>query len=80
MIAVVRGNITNLRVNFAGSRPATKLLVAKATSVTGLVNKSRGNPGSTQRDRPIKPANLLNRGRKMPSTHLGNRPPTTKSP
>jgi hypothetical protein len=80
MIAVVRGNITNLRVNFAGSRPATKLLVAKAICATGLVNKSRGNVGSTQRDRPIKPANLLKRGRKTPSTHLGNGPPAPQSP
>jgi hypothetical protein len=34
MIAAVRGNITNLRVNFAGSRPATKSLVATATCAT----------------------------------------------
>jgi|GEM_PF-4695711 hypothetical protein len=36
MIAVVCGNITNLRVNFAGSRPATELLVAEATWATDL--------------------------------------------
>jgi hypothetical protein len=34
MIAAVRGNITNLRVNFAGSRPATKSLAATATCAT----------------------------------------------
>jgi hypothetical protein len=31
MIKTVRGNITNLRVNFVGSRPATKSLAAAAT-------------------------------------------------
>jgi len=36
MIAVVRGYITNLRVNFAGSRPATKSLAAATTSAIGL--------------------------------------------
>jgi hypothetical protein len=36
MIAVVRSNITNLRVNFAGSQAATKSLAAAATSATGL--------------------------------------------
>src|ERR1700687_4265967 len=34
MIAAVRGNITNLRVNFAGSRPATKSLALTATWAT----------------------------------------------
>jgi hypothetical protein len=36
MIAVGRGNITNLPVNFAGSRPATKLFAAKAIWPTAL--------------------------------------------
>ena len=34
MIAVLRGNITNLRVNCAGSRPATKSLAVRATWAT----------------------------------------------
>ena len=34
MIAAIGGNITNPRVNCAGSRPATKSLVATATWAT----------------------------------------------
>ncbi len=34
MIAAVGGNITNLRVNCAGSRPATKSLAVSATWAT----------------------------------------------
>jgi len=34
MIAAMGGNITNLRVNCAGSRPATKSLAVTATSAT----------------------------------------------
>jgi hypothetical protein len=30
MIAAVRGNLTNLRINCAGSRPATKSLAVRA--------------------------------------------------
>jgi hypothetical protein len=36
MIKAVRGNITNLRVKFVGSRPATKSLAAAAPWATGL--------------------------------------------
>ena len=36
MIAAVRGNITDQRVNFAGCRPATKSLAATATWATAL--------------------------------------------
>jgi hypothetical protein len=45
-----------------------------------LVNKSRVNAGADQRHHPIKPANLLNRGRKTSSAHVANRPTATKSP
>ena len=44
MIAAVRGNITNLHVNFAGSRPATKSLVDGYLHYS-LVNKSRLTAG-----------------------------------
>src|SRR5437868_8427499 len=61
MIAAVGGNITNLRVNFAGSRPATKLLAAAANLGYKLLNKSLLNAGSARHGRAIKPANLLGR-------------------
>jgi hypothetical protein len=44
MIAAVGGNITNLRVNFAGSRPATKLLAAAATWATVSSTNRRSTP------------------------------------
>jgi hypothetical protein len=34
MIAAMGGNITNLRINYAGSRPATKSLAVTATWAT----------------------------------------------
>jgi hypothetical protein len=45
-----------------------------------FVNKSLLNPGPAHRDRPIKPANLLDRARKTRSTNFRNAPPATKSP
>ena len=44
MIAAEHGNITNLPVNFAGSRPATKSLAAAATWATGLSTNCRSAP------------------------------------
>ena len=44
MIAAVRGNITNLHVNCAGSRPATKSLVATATYATASSTNLRSIP------------------------------------
>jgi hypothetical protein len=44
MIAAVRGNLTNLRVNCAGSRPATKSLVATATWATASSTNLRPIP------------------------------------
>ena len=44
MIAAVRGNITNLHVNFAGSRPATKLLAVTATWATASSTNLRSMP------------------------------------
>jgi hypothetical protein len=76
----VRGNITNLRVNCAGSRPATKSLVATGRLGYSFVNKSLLNPGLAHRDRPIKHINLLDRARKTRSTNFRNAPPATKSP
>jgi site-specific recombinase XerC len=46
-------------------------------SAIRLVNKSPLNAGSAH---PIKPANLLDRVRKMRSTNLARTPPATKSP
>jgi hypothetical protein len=80
MIAAVRGNITNLRVNFTGSRPATKLLAAEATWATGLSTNLCSIPVLPIAVVPIKPANLLDRVRETPPTHLGNKPPAPKSP
>jgi hypothetical protein len=85
MIAVVRGYITNLRVNVAGSRPATKSLAAATTSAIGLsshrlVNKSLVIAGSAHRDRPINPVNLLGRDRKTPPTNLRHKPPSDEIP
>ena len=79
MIKAVRGNITSLRVNFVGSRPAIKSLPAAATWGYSLVNKSLLNADSPHRRRPTKPVNLLDRVRKTPSTNVGHRPPATKS-
>jgi len=45
-----------------------------------LVNKSRLNAGSAHRDRPIKPADLLDRVRKTRPTDLGHTLTATKSP
>jgi hypothetical protein len=80
MIVAVRGNITNLRVNFAGSRPATKLLVAAATWATGLSTNLRSTPVLPVVVIRSSPANLLDRVRKMRSTNVGHTPPATKSP
>jgi hypothetical protein len=79
MINAVRGNITNFRVIFAGSRPATKLLAAAATWATALSTNLSPMP-ALPRDRPINPANLLARGRKTVQTNVGHRPPATNSP
>jgi hypothetical protein len=43
MIAAVR-NITNLRINFAGPRPATKSLAVTATSATASSTNRRLTP------------------------------------
>jgi hypothetical protein len=80
MIAAVRGNLTNLRINCAGSRPATKSLAVRATWGYGFLNKSLLNAGSAHRGRSIKPANLHDRVRKTHSTNLRYTPPATKSP
>jgi hypothetical protein len=80
MIAVVRGNITNLRVNFAGSLTSHQIARRRGNLGYRLVNKSQGDAGSANVIAPINPTNLLNRVRKTPSTHLGNRPPATKPP
>jgi hypothetical protein len=79
MIAAVRGNPTNLRVNCAGS---TGHQIARRHSNLrySLVNKSPLNSGPAHRDRPIKHANLLDRARKTRSTNLRHAPPATKSP
>jgi hypothetical protein len=73
MIAAVRGNITDQRVNFAGSRPATKSLAATATWATALSNLC---------SMPVLPIAvvLLDRVHKTRSTNLGHTPPATKSP
>jgi hypothetical protein len=44
MIAATGGNITNLRVNCAGSRPATKSLAVSATWAIGLSTNLRSMP------------------------------------
>jgi hypothetical protein len=79
MIAAMGGNITNLRVNCAGSRPATKSLAVTATWAK-VPSTYPLNPGPAHRDRPIKDANLLDRVRKTRSTNIRHRPPATKSP
>ena len=80
MIAAVGGNITNLRINCAGSRLATKSLAVTGDLGCSFVNKSPLNAGSAHRGRPIKPANLRGRVRKSRSTNLRYMPPATKSP
>ena len=72
MIAVVRGYITNLRVNVR--RLSTGHQIARRRDNFGhrLVNKSLVIAGSAHRDRPINPVNLLDRDRK----HASNEPPT----
>jgi hypothetical protein len=80
MIAAVRGNITNLRVNYAGSRPTTNSLAIRATWATAFVNISLLSTGSAHRRRPIEHANLLHRVRKTRSTNLRHIPPAPKSP
>ena len=79
MIAAVRGNITNLR---QFRRLSTGNQIARRHGNLGysLVNKSRLNAGSAHRDRPIMPADLLDRVRKTRSTNLRHTPPATKSP
>ena len=44
MIAAVRGNLTNLRINCAGSRPATKSLAVRATWVRASSTNLRSMP------------------------------------
>jgi hypothetical protein len=44
MIAAVRGNLTNLRVNCAGSRPATKSLAVTAAWATASSTNLRSMP------------------------------------
>jgi hypothetical protein len=80
MIAAMGGNITNLQVNCAGYRPATKSLAVTATLGYSSLNTSPLNSGPAHRDRPIKDANLLDRVRKTRSTNIRHRPPATKSP
>ena len=78
MIAALRGNLTNLRINCAGPRPATKSLAATATCATAFSTNLCA--GSVHRGHPIKPANPLDRIRKTRSTNLRHTPPATKSP
>jgi hypothetical protein len=77
---VVRGNITSLPVNFAGSRPATKSLAVTATWATASSTNLCSNAGSAHRGRPIKPANLLDCVRNTRSTNVPHTPPAAKSP
>ncbi len=44
MIAAMGGNTTDLRINFAGSRPATKSLAVTATSATVSSTNRRSTP------------------------------------
>jgi hypothetical protein len=45
MIAAARGNITNLPVNFAGSRPAMTLLAVATLWTTSVsINRRRATP------------------------------------
>jgi hypothetical protein len=80
MINAVRGNITNLRVNCAGSRPATKLLAAAATSAAALLTSLSSMLAlPIVIARSIPPA-LSVAAAKRVQTNVGHRPPATKSP
>jgi hypothetical protein len=80
MIAVMRLKLKNLRVTFAGPRP----------SMNGLVPRATGMPFSPHDPHcviPGLPIAIARPGswttRYFPnhrSTHVGNRPPATKSP
>src|SRR3982075_4331829 len=75
MIAVVCGNITNLRVNFAGSRPATELLVAEATWATDLSTNLGSMPALPSM---IARSNPPNFPRFPPLEVCGRRPPCAR--
>jgi len=79
MIKAVRGNITNLRVNCAGSRPATKSLAVTATWATGLSTNLRSMPVLPIVIAPSSPSTFSTRVRKTRSTNAGRTPPATKS-
>ena len=79
MIAAVRGNLTNLRINCAGST-GHQITRRQGHLGYGFLNKSLLNAGSAHRGRSIKPANLHGRVRKTRSTNLRYTPPATKSP
>jgi hypothetical protein len=80
MIKAVRGNTTNLRVNFVGSRPATKSLAAAATWATGLSTNLRSMPVLPIVVAQSSPSTFSIRVRKPRSTNGGRTPPATKSP
>ena len=80
MIAAMGGNITNLRVNYAGSRPATKSLAVTATSAAGLSPNLRSMPVLPIVIAPSSPSTFSTRLRKTRSTNAGPTPPATKSP
>jgi hypothetical protein len=79
MINAVRGNITNFRVIFAGSRPGTKLLAAAATWATALSTSLSPMPAlpivtarsipptfSLAAAKPSKPTSGTDRPRRIP--------------
>jgi hypothetical protein len=80
MIAAVRGNITKLACQFRRLSTGNQIARRHGNLRYSLVNKSRLNAGSAHRDRPIEPANLLDRVHKTRSTNRGHTPPATKSP
>jgi hypothetical protein len=82
MIAVVCGNITNLRVNFAGSRPATELLVAEATWATDLSTNLGSMPAlPSQTSRGFLPWRFADAGpRVRGATFMGRHPKTFTFP
>ena len=80
MIAAVRGNITKPTRQFRRLSIGHQIARRHDNLGDSFVNKSLLTVGSAHRGSPIKPANLLDRVRKLRTTNLPHTPPATKSP
>jgi hypothetical protein len=80
MIAALCSNVTKPACQFRRLSTASQIARRRSNLGYRLVTKSPLNTRSAHRGRPIKPANLLDRVRKMPSMRLRHAPPATKSP